>query len=425
MSFSRRDFIKVSGTLAVGSVFDVNRAFPAGLQISNTIKVGLIGCGGRGVGAAVQALRADPQVVITAIGDIFEDRTAVALHALKQVDEGRTQIDADVYLGFDAYQKVIDSDVDVVILASPPYFRPQHVTAAVSAGKHVFCEKPFAVDIPGVRQVIDAVRVAREKNIAFASGFCFRYDFRKRALFDKILNRDLGEILAVSSYRFGGELPSVDRQESWSDLAFQLKNWHYYNWLSGDMLVEQTIHSIDMMLWAMGGRLPYKVIGTGGRQVRVAEKYGNIYDHFAVEFEFRNGVRGFHFGRQQPGAAYRNTVNVVGSSSRADLSVGTKYVITGEHNWEYDGPTNNMYQTQHDELFASIRSGRPINDGEWAANSNILAILCTMAGYSGQEIDWDEAMKSNLSLGPAVETLDWDTVYETPPVPMPGMTKVL
>lgn len=409
--------------MALGGAFGLQSTLASGTQISNVIKVGLIGCGGRGLGAAAQALRADQQVVISAIGDIFEDRLTVAQHALRKVDEQRTPFDKNIFIGFDAYQKVIDSGVDVVILASPPFFRPQHITAAVNAGKHIFSEKPFAVDIPGIRQVIDAVRVAREKNIAFASGFCFRYDARKRALFGKILNRDIGEILSLSSYRFGGELPATDRQENWSDLAYQLKNWHYYNWLSGDLVVEQTIHSIDMMLWAMGGRLPYKIIGTGGRQVRTAERYGNVYDHFAVEFEFRNGVKGFHFARQQAGCANRNTVNIVGTHSTADLAVNSRYAITGQENWTYTGPNNNMYQTQHDELFASIRNGRPINDGKWATDSSILAILATMATYSGQEILWDKAMESDYRVGPAIENFDWDTVYETPPVPMPGVTK--
>ena len=238
--------------------------------------------------------------------------------------------------------------------------------AAVQAGKHIFCEKPFAVDALGVQQVLEAVRLSREKNIALVSGFCFRYDFRKRALFDQVLNRRVGEVLSVNSYRFGGELPYTPRQQEWTDLDYKMRNWHYYNWLSGDVIVEQSIHSLDMMLWAMGGRLPHKAIGTGGRQVRVDERYGNIYDHFAVEFEFMNGVKGFHFTRQQPGVANRNSVEVVGSEGTASLEVGRSYTITGQRPWGYEGETNNMYQTQHDELFASIRQGKPINDGPWA-----------------------------------------------------------
>ncbi len=423
--YNRRKFLKTSGILAAGSVFGIPHVRAGSPPASNVIKVGLIGCGGRGTGAAVQALRADPDVVITALADIFEDRLEGAHHALQQVDANRTKVtEQQQYLGFDSYLQVINSDVDVVLLASPPYFRPAHLMAAVQAGKHIFCEKPFAVDSSGVRQVLEAVRISREKNIALVSGFCFRYDLRKRALFDQVLDRRIGEVLSVNSYRFGGELPYTPRQQEWTDLDYKLRNWHYYNWLSGDIIVEQSIHSLDMMLWAMGGRLPHKAIGIGGRQVRVDERYGNIYDHFAVEFEFMNGVKGFHFTRQQPGVANRNAVEVVGSEGTAALEVGRSYAITGRRPWNYEGPTNNMYQTQHDELFASIRQGKPINDGVWSTNSTILAVLCTMAGYSGQEITWEDVLNSTVTFGPPLDSFDGSADWPTPPVAIPGVTKV-
>ncbi len=424
-NFHRRTFLK---NTAKGAAFAL--AAPSLLfarpSVSSVIKVGLVGCGGRGTGAAVQALRADPSVVITAVADIFEDRLSESLHALRQVDAGRVQVEeGHAFLGFDGYQKLIDSGVDVVLLASPPYFRPAHLTAAIAAGKHVFCEKPVAVDMPGVRQVLEAVRISKEKNLALVSGFCFRYDLRHRALFDQVKKRTIGEVLSISSFRYGGELPFQPRKAEWSDLAYQLRNWHYYNWLSGDFMVEQSIHSLDMMLWAMGGRLPIKAIGSGGRQVRVEERYGNIYDHFAVEFEFQNGVKGYHFTRQQPGCANRNSVDVIGSEGTASLEVGRRYAVTGQRPWAYEGPTNNMYQTQHDELFASIRSGRPINDGVWMTDSTTLAILCTMAGYSGKEVTWAQAMASELTFGPSPESLNWDSKWPTPPGPLPGVTEAI
>ncbi len=423
---NRREFLKTGSLLSLGGVLAAQGLSASTFSASNVIKVGLIGCGGRGTGAAAQALRADPNVVITALADIFEDRLAGSLQALQKIDEKRVQVDEQHrFIGFDSYQQVIDSGVDVVLLASPPYFRPLHLSAAVAAGKHVFCEKPVAVDMPGIRRVLEAVKVAREKNLALVSGFCFRYDVRKRALFEKVQQRAIGEVLSVSSFRYGGELPFQPRQPDWSDLAYQLRNWHYYNWLSGDLVIEQTIHSLDMMLWAMGGRLPYKAIGTGGRQVRVDEKYGNIYDHFAVEFEFQNGVKGYHFARQQPGCTDRNSVDIVGSEGTASIEVGRKYAITGRQPWQYEGPTNNMYQTQHDELFASIRVGRPINDGAWATNSTILAILCTMVGYGGHEITWEQALASDVTFGPPLETFGWDVEWPMPPIAKPGITKVV
>ena len=222
---NRRKFLKASSMLAVGSAFGLGHVQAGSPMASNVIKVGLVGCGGRGTGAAVQALRADPNVIITALADIFEDRLAGAYHALQQVDADRTKVTKQQqYLGFDSYQQVINSDVDVVLLASPPYFRPAHLMAAVQAGKHIFCEKPFAVDALGVQQVLEAVRLSREKNIALVSGFCFRYDFRKRALFGQVLNRRVGEVLSVNSYRFGGELPYTPRQQEWTDLDYKMRN---------------------------------------------------------------------------------------------------------------------------------------------------------------------------------------------------------
>lgn len=422
----RRDFINASGLLALGGLTASKPLIASSRSLTNGIKVALIGCGGRGAGAAVQALQADSGVTITALADIFEDRLVGTLEVLRKIGGERVDVPRNrQFLGFDAYEKAIDADVDVVLLATPPYFRPQHLAAVVAKGRHVFCEKPLAVDAPGLRRVFEAVKQAKAKSLALVSGFCFRYDQPKRAVFDQVLDRRIGEILSVNSCRFGGELPYTPRQSGWSDLAYKLRNWHYYHWLSGDIMLEQSIHSLDMMLWALGGRLPQTAIGTGGRQVRTDAKYGNIYDHFAVEFEFANGIKGFHATRQQPGCANRNTVQVVGSTGTAEVEVGRTYAITGGRPWQYGGTTTNMYQTQHDELFASIRQGRPINDGNWAANSTLLALMCTLAAYGGQEVTWQQVLDSELTFGPDPKVLDWDTDWPTAPVAIPGVTKVL
>lgn len=424
---NRRSFLKNSGIALVGSTLAYHSGVPAPLTGAKkiTLKVGLIGCGGRGTGAAVQALQADPDVVLTAMGDVFEDRLNEAYQEIVKVANDKVKVnDQNKFVGFDAYLKVIGSGVDVVLLATPPVFRPDHLMAAINAGKHVFCEKPVAVDAPGVRKVLMAAKKAQEKKLSLVSGFCFRYDLPNRSIFGKILNGDLGDIRTVCTFRNGGELWSKPRKTDWSDMTYQMRNWYYYNWLSGDFIVEQAVHSLDMMSWVMGDEMPVKATGTGGRQVRVDDIYGNIYDHFAVEFEYENGAKGFHFTRQQAGTSNRNTVEVMGTDGNALINIGRIYEITGKNAWKYTGPKNDMYQTEQDEFFASIRNGKPMNDGEWMANSTMLAIWARMAGYTGQMISWEQAINSNETLGPKTEDYRWDLKWNVPPVAKPGITKL-
>src|SRR5690606_24173441 len=212
-----------------------------------------------------------------------------------------------------------------------------------------FCEKPVAIDPPGVRRVLETVRKSKQKGLAMVSGFCFRYAFPNRAVFEQVREGAVGDILSLSSFRYGGDLTLKPRQAGWSDLEFKLRNWFYYKWLSGEIVIELAVHSLDMMSWAMGDIVPVKAIGAGGRQVRVAPEYGNVFDHFAVEFEYKNGVKGYHFARQQVGCANRNSVDVMGKSGLMAVEIGSRYEIHGQREWRYDGPKNNMYQTQHDE----------------------------------------------------------------------------
>ncbi|MEJ5962648.1 Gfo/Idh/MocA family protein [Pedobacter immunditicola] len=426
---NRRAFIRTTGAAVIGSTLAFNLGFPGSAFAANknTLKVGLIGCGGRGTGAAFQALSADPDVVITAMGDVFADRLEEAYKAINEVFPKKLKVNKDrKYVGFDAYKKVIESDVDVVILTTPPSFRPDHLMAAVAAGKHIFCEKPVAVDAPGVRKVIQSAKLAKEKKLSLVSGFTFRYDLPKRALFNKILHGDIGKVMSVSSTRNGGELWYKPREAGWTDMEYQMRNWYYYNWLSGDYIVEMTVHSLDMMTWAMGEQMPLRATGTGGRQVRVDEKYGNIYDHFAIEYEYANGARGFSFSRQQAGCSSRNSVEIAGTEGNAIVNLGSGlHEVTGQGIWQYKGKKNNPYQTQHDELFASIRNGKPMNDGDIMANSTMLAIMSRMVAYSGQTLTWEQAFNSNQVLGPSIDEFAWDYKYTSPEVAMPGITKLI
>lgn len=431
-SSNRRAFLKSTGTAIVGSTIAMNLGLPEkGLAHggigpkSNTLKVGLIGCGGRGTGAAAQAIAADPDVILTAMGDAFQDRLDESYKALVEIDPNKIKVDpANKFVGFDAYKKVIDSGVDVVILTTPPYFRPDHLMAALDAGKHVFCEKPVAVDVPGIRKVIEAAKKASEKKLSLVSGFTFRYDLPKRAFFERILNGEIGEIKSVSSTRNGGDLWYKPRQSTWTDMEYLMRNWYYQNWLSGDYLVEMIVHSLDMMSWAMGDKMPLRATGTGGRQVRTDKMYGNIYDHFAIEYEYEHEVRGFSFSRQQAGCSSRNSVEIAGTLGNGLVTSSGIPKITGKNAWSYAGEKNDPYQTQHNELFASIRNGKPKNDGILMANSTMIAILGRMVAYSGQTLEWDQAMTSNKVLGPPMAQLNWDSKYTSPEVAIPGITKV-
>lgn len=423
----RRTFLKSTGAAVIGGTLAYNMGIVGAMAAvsSNTLKVGLIGCGGRGTGAAAQALRADPDVVLTAMGDVFADRLEQSLKSLaEELPAEKLSVSKEHrFIGFDAYRKVIDSGVDVVLLATPPGFRPEHLMAAVDAGKHVFCEKPVAVDAPGVRKVLAAARKAKEKNLSIVSGFCYRYDYGSRAMFDKILNGEIGELMAVTTMRYGGELWSFPRQPGWTDMEYQMRNWYYYHWLSGDHIVEQAVHSIDLMCWVMGDQLPVRATGTGGRQVRTDPVFGNIYDHFAIEYEYAGGARGYHFCRQHNNCTNRNAIEMFGNKGLARITMGKPVLeLSGKGNWTYDGKKNDMYQTEHDELFASIRNGRPVNDGEWMANSTMMAIMGRDSAYTGRTVTWEDAIKSDKTEGPPPDQFSWDLQWEGPGVAIPGKT---
>ncbi|MEX2595093.1 MAG: Gfo/Idh/MocA family oxidoreductase [Anditalea sp.] len=426
---NRRTFLKSTGAVIIGGAvlplgFSINPSYAAK---DNTLKVGLIGCGGRGTGAAVQALKADPNAILTCMADIFPDYLEESYNSVQKANPAQVKVDKDhQFIGFDAYKKVLESDVDVVLLTTPPAFRPGHFQAAIGAGKHVFCEKPVAVDASGVRSVLATAREAREKGLSVVSGFTFRYDFPKRAFFERVLNGDIGDINTVYTVRNGGGLWTKPRQPDWKEMEYQLRNWYYYDWLSGDYIVEMMVHSLDMMSWALGDKLPVSATGTGGRQSRVEEIYGNIFDHFAIEYEFENGAKGFHFSRQQKGCSNSNKVEIAGKEGNAMVDIGRGvHEIYGANSWKYEGEKNNPYETQHEELFASIRAGKPMNEGELMANSTMLAIMGRMVGYSGQTLTWEEAINSEKVLGPGLEQYNWDLDWPVSPVPVPGVTKVV
>lgn len=428
-SYNRREFVKKSSYAVAGT----SLIHPASYAYTNTfntssnhLKVGLIGCGGRGTGAAAQAMSAGKDIELTAMADVFEDRLESSYSELFKISSNQVKVEKkNKFIGFDAYQKVLASDVDVIILTTPPAFRPAQFKAAIEAGKHVFCEKPMAVDAPGVRSILESAKKAKAKNLNVVAGFTYRFGWGNRAIFDKINTGAIGNIRSVTTFRYGGELWYKERQPNWTDMTYQMRNWYYYNWLSGDFIVEQAVHSLDLMSWAMGDVIPVSAVGTGGRQKRTDPKYGNIYDHFSVEFTYPNGAKGYHFTRQQADTDTRNSVDVFGTRGIAEIHPGRKYEIKGEENWAYNEEENNMYQTQHDELFHAIRKGETINHGAQMAHSSMLAIWARMAAYSGKKISWEDALNSKISLGPDNDAYDWNLKWTSPPIAVPGKTKVL
>jgi len=428
---NRRDFIKLTSLAVAGSMLPLagcsttrEAALATGTAIdpSYKLKVGLIGCGGRGTGAANQALYADENVELYAMCDIFADQLETSLETLTMVHPEKINVPEERrFIGFDSYQKLIDSGVDVVLLAAPPVFRPAHLEAAVNADLHIFCEKPVAVDAPGYHRIIDAVDIAEQKKLSIVSGFCWRYHNPKREFYNRILDGAVGDIRAIYNTYNTGSAIFRDRQPGWSETEFQLRNWMYYTWIAGDHIVEQAVHSIDFMAWAMGDQVPLNAVGTGGRQVRTDEKYGHIYDHFAITYEYENGAKGFHMSRQQANCQNSYKAEIYGTDGigRADVSRNI-HKIEGRRNWEFDGEANNMYQTQHDELFAAIRKGVHLNDGYYMANSTMAGIMGRMAAYTGQRISWEQALNSQQVLAP--NSIDWDTIPLEHEVAMPGIT---
>ena len=424
---SRRQFIKTSTAATVGGIITAPAILgtrSSAASPGDPIRIGLVGCGGRGTGAAAQALKAGSDIHLVAVGDAFEKPLAGSLKAVTaEVGEDKVKVKADkMFVGLDAYQKVIDSGVDVVLLASPPGFRPVHLRAAVEAGKQIFCEKPMATDVPGVRSVMESVRIAKEKKLALVAGFCWRYDYQKRELFKRIHDGQIGQVRAMYGTYLTGPVkpmpPAESRPEGITDLEWMVRNWYNFNWLGGDGLVEQAVHTVDWLAWVMKDTPPSSCTAVGGRQIPAHG--GNIYDHIEVNFEWEDGVRAFLAQRQIPGCHSENYLTVFGTKGTGLIN-SRGVSITGESPWRYQGEKPDMYQVEHNELFASIRAGKPINDGDRMAKSTLMAIMGRSAAYTGQQITWEMALGSRQVLVPEIK--DWNSVVDVQPMALPGRTK--
>jgi predicted dehydrogenase len=438
MSISRRSFLSTSAAVGTAALALSRGVHAAG---SDTLRVGLVGCGSRGAGAAANALNADKGTKLVALADAFGDRLEGSLARLKKMYPDQVDVNpSHCFVGFDAYQQLIASGVDVVLLATPPHFRPRHLKAAIEAGKHVFCEKPVAVDATGVRSVQATSELAKQKRLNLVSGLCWRYDTVIRETMKRVHGGAIGDIVAVQTTRNLGFLWSFPRKPEWTEMEFQMRNWYYFTWLSGDHNVEQQIHGIDKCSWALKDEPPLRAWGTSGRQVRTESKWGNIYDHHAVVYEYASGARMYAFARQQPGCFNDYSEIILGTKGRCDLQKGR---IEGETNWRYGatagdlsgyggrlrkGGLRPMHQVEQDELFAAIRAGKVINNGDYMCQSTLVAILGRTVGYTGQQITWEQMCKSREDLSPKRYAFDAEPpicrdAAGNYPVAIPGVTK--
>lgn len=433
----RRNFIRTTaGTAAVASTF-LGAARGEGIDPAKKIKVGFIGTGGRGTGAAAQALSADDNIVLHAVGDVFKDKIDTALGQLSKDKklEGKIDVPADrQFVGLDAYKRVIDSGVDVVLLTTTPGFRPLHLRAAVEAGKHIFAEKPMAVDVAGVKHCQESLKMAAGKPISIVAGFCWRYSPSRIAAYKKVMEEGLiGDVVGVyATYYAGHSKPHQDpslRLDGVSDIEWQIRNWYNYNWLGGGGYVEQACHSVDKVAWVMGDKPPLRCRATGGLAAPQVGT-GNIFDHFHVAYEYPNNVWCHLGSRKSPGCFNENADYVRGTKGTLVLGRGSDPYIEdneGKRIWNYRTPRNgeeNMYQVEHNHLFNSIRTGNHVNDGDRMINSTMMAIMGRMSAETGKEIAWEEAMACQEDLFPNEESLRWDQSFKPHDVAVPGVFQI-
>ena len=424
MSTTRRDFLKTATTAALGGamVQGTGTAF-AGQSAagSDAIRIGVIGCGGRGTGAVDDAISSSPGVTLVAMGDMFEDRLTSSRARLTEKFGAKIDVGDRAFTGLDAYKQVIASDVNYIILATPPGFRPMHLTEAINAGKHIFTEKPVAVDGPGIRAVFAAYEQAKAKGLGVAAGTQRRHQTGYLEAMKRIHGGAVGKIVSARCYWNQGGLWKRDRQPDWTDAEWQIRNWLYFTWLSGDHIVEQHVHNIDVVNWAMNAH-PVSANGMGGRQVRTSPDYGHIFDHFAIDYEYASGTPLASQCRQIQGCANNVTESLVGEKGVVRLDNSGKYSITGPKAWTFNGEDNRPYVQEHTDFIAAIRAGKPYNELKTVAESTLTAIMGRMSAYTGKIVTWEQALNSKEELMPPNLTLG---PLPTPPVAVPGQTPLV
>jgi predicted dehydrogenase len=404
MPTTRRELLATSSVL-LGSSLLARPATARGARRADLLRVALIGCGGRGTGAALQALSTKGPVQLVAMADAFRDRLDASLAELARDVPSRLDVpESRRFTGFDAYQRAIDVDVDVVILATPPGFRPLHFEYAVARGRHVFMEKPVAVDAPGVRRVLAASALARRAGLKIGVGLQRRHDPRYLETVQRVRDGAIGAPRLLRVY-WNGTRPWVRRREAgWTEMQYQMRNWYYFNWLCGDHIVEQHIHNLDVANWILDAT-PVSAQGQGGRQAAPDPDQGEIFDHHMVEYTYANGTKVLSQCRQIAGCWESVSEHALGTEGEADVS-GFRIAAGGGWEWRWRGESPDPYQAEQDALFAAIRADTPHDESENGAHATLTAILGRMATYSGRVVTWQEALASELDLSPAAYA--WD-----------------
>lgn len=420
-SLSRRSFIRSStGATAGLSAFQIVRPEVARGQVKTRLKAGLVGCGGRGRQAVIDLMKGSQNVELVAMADIFEDKLEGNLKWMKEQFPqfgDRIKVDGEHrFMGFEAYKKLVNSDIDIVMLATPPGYRPMHFEAAVEAKKHVFCEKPFGTDPVGVRRFMAAAKKSEELKLTVVSGAQRRFQKEYVEVVDKFKSGGFGDVTGLYAYWVGTPvLQQKERDPKWGDMTWEHRNWYSYVWICGDQVVEQHLHNIDVCNWVMGTH-PVKVWASGGRAWRPNEElYGNIYDHLSADFEYANGVHMSSYCRQYPAKLYTNiSEEIVGSKGRWDSkSLRGARPVSG-----------NPYEHEHTALINSIRGDGPyINHAMTVAESTMTCIMAREAAYSGEEVTWERIMNSKLDLQP--KEFGYDVKVERTPIPVPGKYKLI
>lgn len=437
MSISRRNFLSKAATVGAAGVVipsvlagcarETKKTITAPVMLDKApdgavLKAGVIGCGGRGSGAAINFLNAGPNLQITALGDTFQDRLDACRAGILKEKQQEVPFEK-CFVGFDAYQKVIDSGVDIVILATPPFFRPEHLAAAVNARKHVFCEKPVCVDPVGARSVIATAKKAEAMELCIVTGTQRRHQRDYVATWKRVAEGEIGEIVSANCYWNQNQLWYRVPKKEWSEMEYMIRDWVNWCWLSGDHIVEQHVHNLDVINWFMGSH-PVKAVGFGSRQRRVT---GDQYDNFSVDYVFDNGMHLHSMCRQINGCAPNNSERVQGTAGYSNCK-DSLWNLKGEQIWTFeyplgkDGkPAKNLmidpYVQEHIDLVTAIRTGKPINEAENTAITTLGAIMGRISAYTGKEVTWDEMMNSDLKLGPKVFAFGPVDIPKVVPVP--------
>jgi myo-inositol 2-dehydrogenase / D-chiro-inositol 1-dehydrogenase len=433
---SRRNFLKT--TAVAGGTLAANLAMLSSVHADggDEIKIGLIGCGGRGTGAADNALHAAPHVKLYAMGDAFKDRLEGAHNRLTKIasDDPRvTELGNSVdvpperrFVGLDAFEKVIQSGANYIVLATPPGFRPIHLAAAIAAGKNIFTEKPVATDATGIRNVLAANEEAKSKNLRIGTGLQRHHQAGYVETVNRLHDGAIGDIVAGRCYWNQGALWVHPRESGWTDLEYQIRNWYQFPWLCGDHIVEQHVHNLDVINWVLGEH-PVAAVGMGGRQVRTGPEYGEIFDHFAVDYEYPNGVHVLSMCRQIPGC--ENSVSEAVQGTRGNCQVNSythdTYTMNGKKTWRRGRHPGDIdpYVQEHTDLIAAIRAGKAYNELQSTAESTLTAIMGRMSTYTGKKVTWDKALHSKEDLMPT--NLAWNMSLPEPPIAVPGKTPLV